>query len=83
MCISRVKFPWPPFFRIFICFDEIFNSVCAHAELPHHRARLVPLALPASCPKLSHANCASSHQMTHSSDHMHTRLTAVGNEVLA
>ena len=25
--ISRVKFPWPPFFRIFIFFDEVFNSV--------------------------------------------------------
>mgnify|MGYP003300216774 CR=1 FL=1 len=24
--ISRVKFPWPPFFRIFIFFDETFNS---------------------------------------------------------
>ena len=28
MTISRVKFPWPPFFRIFIFFDEIFISVC-------------------------------------------------------
>ena len=27
MTISRVKFPWPPFFRIFIFFDEVFNSV--------------------------------------------------------
>ena len=27
MTISRVKFPWPPFFRIFIFFDEFFNSV--------------------------------------------------------
>ena len=26
MTISRVKFPWPPFFRIFIFFDEIFNT---------------------------------------------------------
>ena len=25
MTISRVKFPWPPFFRIFIFFDEVFN----------------------------------------------------------
>ena len=24
--ISRVKFPWPPFFRILIFFDEVFNS---------------------------------------------------------
>ena len=28
MTISRVKFPWPPFFRIFIFFDEVFNFVC-------------------------------------------------------
>ena len=28
MTISRVKFPWPPFFRIFIFFDEIFITVC-------------------------------------------------------
>ena len=27
MTISRVKFPWPPFFRIFIFFDEVFNLV--------------------------------------------------------
>ena len=27
MTISRVKFPWPPFFRIFIFFDEVFNTV--------------------------------------------------------
>ena len=27
MTISRVKFPWPPFFRILIFFDEVFNSV--------------------------------------------------------
>ena len=27
MTIPRVKFPWPPFFRIFIFFDEVFNSV--------------------------------------------------------
>ena len=27
MTISRVKFPWPPFFRIFIFFDAVFNSV--------------------------------------------------------
>ena len=26
MTISRVKFPWPPFFRILIFFDEVFNS---------------------------------------------------------
>ena len=26
MTISRVKFPWPPFFRIFIFFDEVFNT---------------------------------------------------------
>ena len=25
MTISRVKFPWPPFFRILIFFDEVFN----------------------------------------------------------
>ena len=26
MTISRVKFPWPPFFRILIFFDEVFNT---------------------------------------------------------
>ena len=31
--ISRVKFPWPPFFRIFIFFDEIFISVCGTTYL--------------------------------------------------
>ena len=33
MTISRVKFPWPPFFRIFIFFDEIFISVCGTTYL--------------------------------------------------
>ena len=31
--ISRVKFPWPPFFRIFIFFDEILISVCGTTYL--------------------------------------------------
>ena len=31
--ISRVKFPWPPFFRIFIFFDEVFISVCGTTYL--------------------------------------------------
>ena len=31
--ISRVKFPWPPFFRIFIFFDEVFNFVCGTTYL--------------------------------------------------
>ena len=33
MTISRVKFPWPPFFRIFIFFDEVFNFVCGTTYL--------------------------------------------------
>ena len=33
MTISRVKFPWPPFFRIFIFFDEIFIAVCGTTYL--------------------------------------------------
>ena len=33
MTISRVKFPWPPFFRIFIFFDEVFNTVCGTTYL--------------------------------------------------
>ena len=33
MTISRVKFPWPPFFRIFIFFDEVFNLVCGTTYL--------------------------------------------------
>ena len=33
MTISRVKFPWPPFFRIFIFFDETFISVCGTTYL--------------------------------------------------
>ena len=33
MTISRVKFPWPPFFRIFIFFHEAFISVCGTTYL--------------------------------------------------
>ena len=33
MTISRVKFPWPPFFRIFIFFDAVFNFVCGTTTL--------------------------------------------------
>ena len=33
MTISRVKFPWPPFFRIFIFFDEVFITVCGTTYL--------------------------------------------------
>ena len=33
MTISRVKFPWPPFFRIFIFFDEVFKAVCGTTYL--------------------------------------------------
>ena len=33
MTISRVKFPWPPFFSILIFFDEVFNSVCGTTYL--------------------------------------------------
>ena len=31
--ISRVKLPWLPFFRIFIFFDEVFNTVCGTTYL--------------------------------------------------
>ena len=33
MTISRVKFPWPPFFRIFIFFDAVFITVCGTTYL--------------------------------------------------
>ena len=33
MTISRVKFPWPPFFRIFIFFDAVFIAVCGTTYL--------------------------------------------------
>ena len=33
MTISRVKLPWLPFFRIFIFFDEVFNTVCGTTYL--------------------------------------------------
>ena len=40
MTISRVKFPWPPFFRILIFFDEVFNSVRGTDLVPaRHSAR--------------------------------------------
>ena len=55
MTISRVKFPWPPFFRIFIFFDEVFNTVCGTTYLMRDdrlRPLLIHLVLPSGRPPL-------------------------------